>query len=48
MNCDFKKGFEDRIKDIDKQISEAAQNKKWVEVAKLEAKKVELQEKIER
>lgn len=43
---DFKSVYQDRIKEIDKQIPTAAKNKKWVELAKLEAEKVDLQNKI--
>lgn len=46
MSINFKEVYGDRILEINKQIRAAVKNKKWTEVAKLEAEKVELQEKI--
>jgi len=46
MKVDFKSLYQDRIKEIDKQIKQAVINKKWTEKAKLEAEKVKLQERI--
>jgi hypothetical protein len=48
MSINFKEVYGDRISEINKQIREAIKNKKWVEAAKLEAEKVDLQEKIKR
>jgi hypothetical protein len=46
MSSDFKSLYEKQIKDIDQKILAAAKDKKWVELAKLESKKVDLQNKI--
>lgn len=46
MSINFKEVYGDRILEINKQIIAATKNKKWVELAKLEAEKVDLQEKI--
>lgn len=46
MRIDFKEVYKDRIAEINKQIRTAVTNKKWVEVAKLEAEKVDLEENI--
>jgi len=46
MSINFKEVYGDRILEINKQIRAAARNKKWVELAKLEAEKVDLQNKI--
>lgn len=46
MKISFKEVYKDRISEIDKQIKSAILNKKWTEKAKLEAEKVDLQNKI--
>lgn len=46
MRIDMKDVYRDRIKEIDRQIAKAVANKKWTEKAKLEAEKVNLQERI--
>lgn len=46
MSINFKEVYSDRIAEINKQIRTATKNKKWTELAKLEAEKVDLQEKI--
>jgi len=46
MSINFKEVYGDRILEINKQIRAAVKNKKWKEVAKLEAEKVDLQERI--
>lgn len=46
MRIDMKDVYRDRIKEIDRQITKAVANKKWTEKAKLEAEKVNLQERI--
>lgn len=46
MSINFKEVYGDRILEINKQIRTAVRNKKWTEVAKLEAEKSDLQNKI--
>jgi hypothetical protein len=46
MSSDFKSIYEKQIKEIDKQLLVATKDKKWLELAKLESKKVDLQNKI--
>lgn len=46
MSINFKEVYGDRILEINKQIKTATKNKKWVEVAKLEAEKSDVQNKI--
>lgn len=46
MSINFKEVYGDRILEINKQIRAATKNKKWTEVAKLEAEKVDIQNKI--
>ncbi|EES48190.1 hypothetical protein NE172_01990 [Clostridium botulinum] len=46
MKFDLKTVYRDRIEEIDKQIRKAIRDKKWTEKAKLEAEKIELQNKI--
>jgi len=46
MSINFKEVYGDRILEIGKQIRSAAKDKKWTQVAKLEAEKVDLQSKI--
>lgn len=46
MSSDFKLMYEIQIKEINQKILAANQDKKWLELAKLESKKVDLQNKI--
>lgn len=46
MSIDFKTLREERIAVIDKQIARAVALKKWTELARLEAEKADLQQKI--
>ena len=46
MKINFKDVYQDRIKNIDKQIKQAIYNREWAKKAKLEAEKANLQEKI--
>ena len=46
MSLDFKSVYKKQIIEIEKQILAAAKDKKWVELAKLESKKVDLQNNI--
>lgn len=46
MSINFKEVYRDRISEINKQIRLAVKNKKWTDKAKLEAEKVDLQNKI--
>lgn len=46
LRIDFKTLREERITVIDKQIARAVALKKWTELAKLEAEKADLQNKI--
>jgi len=46
MSINFKEVYEDRILEINKQIRAAVKDKKWTLKAKLEAEKVDVQNKI--
>lgn len=46
MKINFKDVYQERIKNIDKQIKQAIYNREWTKKAKLEAEKANLQEKI--
>jgi len=47
LNVDFIRVYKDNIKQIEKEQNEAISNKNWTKLAKLEAKKAELEHKIE-
>ncbi len=46
MKIDLKTVYKDRIEEINNQIRKAIKNKKWTDKSKLEAEKVDLQNKI--
>jgi hypothetical protein len=46
MRINFQDVYQERIKNIDKQIKLAVANKEWTKKAKLEAEKASLQERI--
>lgn len=46
MSINFKEVYGERIKEINNQIRIAVKNKKWTDKAKLEAEKVDLQQRI--
>lgn len=46
MAIDYKDVYEGRIIEIKKQLRQVVMNKKWVEKAKLEAEKANLENKI--
>lgn len=48
MSVDFTMVYKENIKQIEKEKNEAILNKNWSELAKLEAKKAELQSKIDK
>ena len=46
MSINFKEVYGDRILEINKQIRSVTKDKKWTQVAKLEAEKVDLENKM--